>query len=125
MLSSCLHTRSRENHKGYLGGHFGEVRHPNNAPLPIPIPLGEIAKDNLDCRLPDEDVIILTKAWPCNSPMHPPFIVLSDGNTWAICNLLNGLNVSSDLRKSSTVVEDSLKRQIEHKNTTNSTPVPP
>lgn len=106
---SCLHTRGRENHQGHLYCHFREVRHPNNAPLPISIPLDKIPKNGLDCRLPDEDVISLIEAWRCDSSVLPQLIVFSTMNAWAISGLLKGFYVLSKPRKCSTVLEDGLK----------------
>ena len=86
----CLRTCGRENHKGYLRCHFREVRHPNYAPLPVSVPLDEISENNLHCRLPDEGIIALGEAWPCDSSMHSPLIMLRQGNIWTICGVLAG-----------------------------------
>ena len=87
---SHLPTCSRENHIGYLRRHLREVRHLNNAPLPISVPLDEIPKDDIDCRFPDEDVIALGEAWACDSSVLSPLILLSDSDTWTICDIPNG-----------------------------------
>jgi hypothetical protein len=113
-VPSCQHTRSRKNHKGYLCGDPHKVGHFNNAPFPISIPLYEIRKNNLDCRLPNKDIVTLSEAWPCDSPMLPPLIVFSVRKIWAISDLLNRSHNSRHLRKRCTVLEDSLFGQIEH-----------
>jgi hypothetical protein len=87
---SCLRTCGRENHIGYLGRHFREVRHPNNAPLPISVPFDEISKDHLDCRFPDEGIIALGEAWRCDSSVLSPLIMPTDANIWTIKSLLTG-----------------------------------
>jgi len=89
---SCLHTCDRENHKGYLCGHLHEVRRFHNASLPVSIPLDEVPQNNLDCGLPDEDVIALSEAWSCDSSMLSPLLVLSGKDTWAIYDVLIGFS---------------------------------
>ncbi|SRR5258706_16267924 len=113
--TSRLLTRGRKNHIGHLCRHLREVRYLNDAPLPISVPLDEISKDNVDCRFPDEDVVALGEAWPRNSSVLSPLIMLSDNNTWTICDFLTGFEVPSNLRECHTALKDSLNRQIEHK----------
>jgi hypothetical protein len=113
-VPSYQHTRGRKNHKGYLCGDLRKVSHFNNAPLPISIPLDEIPENNLDCRLPNKDVVTLSEAWPCDSPMLPPLIVFTASKIWAISELLIRSDNSGDLEKRCTALEDSLCGQIEH-----------
>ena len=86
------HTCGRENHIGYLCGHLHEVRRFHNASLPVSIPLDEVPQNNLDCGLPDEDVIALSEAWSCDSSMLSPLLVLSGKDTWAIYDVLIGFS---------------------------------
>jgi hypothetical protein len=113
-VPSCQHTRGHKYHKGYLCGDLRKVGHFNNAPLPIPIPLDEIPKNNLDCRLPNKNIVIFGEAWPCDSPMFPPLIVFTVSNIWAIPERLIRSYKSRDLRKRCTALEYSLCGQIEH-----------
>jgi hypothetical protein len=113
-VPSCQHTRGRKNHKGYLCGHLRKVGHFNDAPLPISIPLNEIPKNNLDCRLPNKDVVTLSEAWPCDPPMLSPLIVFTANNIWAMSKLLHRFYTSSNFGKCCTALEDSLCGQIEH-----------
>jgi len=99
----CLPTRGREGHIGYLlRRHLREVRYLNNAPLSISVPLGEIPKDNIDCRFPDEDVVALREAWSCDPSVLSPLIVLGNNNTWAICEILSGFGIFNKLGKCHT-----------------------
>jgi len=41
-----------------------------------------------DGRLPNEDVIILCEAWPCDSPMLSPLIMFTVGHVWTVSSLL-------------------------------------
>jgi len=110
----CLPTRGRENHIGYLRRHLCEVRYLNNAPLSISVPLGEIPKDNIDCRFPDEDVVALGEARHRDLSVLSPLIVLGDSNTWTIGDFLRDFYVLNNLGKRHTVMKDTLNGQIEH-----------
>src|SRR5258706_1056057 len=104
-----LPTRGRENHIGYLCRHLREVRYRNDASLPIPVPLGEISKDNVDCRFPDEDVVALGETWCHNSSVLSPLIVLTGSNTSTkYREFLTGFEVLSNFRECHTALEDSL-----------------
>jgi hypothetical protein len=112
-LAQCLsplHTCSGENHIGYLRGHLHEVRYFNNTPLPISIPLDKIPKNNLGCRIPNEMIVNLSEAWPCDSSMLSPLVVFADGNIWTVKGLLTAFYDSSDLRKCCTTLKDGLNR---------------
>jgi len=100
---STYATRGREGHISYpLRRHLREVRYLNNALLSISVPLGEIPKDNIDCRFPDEDVVALREAWSCDPSVLSPLIVLGNNNTWAICEILSGFGIFNKLGKCHT-----------------------
>ena len=106
---SRLPTRCREYHIGYLCRHLREVRYRNRAPLPISVPLDKISKDNVYCRFPDEDIVALREAWPHNSSVLSPLIVLSGSNTLTKDGeFLTGFEVLSNLRECHAALKDSL-----------------
>jgi len=104
----CVPTRGRENHIGYLRRHLCEVRYLNNAPLSISVPLGEIPKGNIDCRFPDEGVVVLGEAWPYDLSVLSPLVVLSSNNTWAIRDFLKGFDIFNYLGKCHTALKGTL-----------------
>lgn len=106
-------TRSRKNHIGDLCGHLREIRGFNDAPLPVLIPLDKIPENDLYCRLPNEGVVALGEAWPCDSPVLSPLIVLTHENIWTVSNLLNDFNDASDLWKSCATLKDRLNEILE------------
>lgn len=109
----CLHTSGGEDHKSYLRGHFQKVGYLDNSPFPILIPLVKIPKGNPDCRLPHKDVIGLGEAWPCNSPVLSPLIMVTHKDVWTVSELLGAFYDPSHLWECCTILKGGLNEHIE------------